>query len=36
LIGNGCTNWKYDATPAMVDVAYYYGLVDDVHYNNVK
>lgn len=32
LIGNGCTNWKYDATPAMMDVSYYYGLIDDTTY----
>lgn len=36
MIGNGCTNWAYDATPAMIDVAYYYGLIDDTTYDNIN
>lgn len=36
MVGNGVTNWKYDATPAMVEVAYWYNLMDEDSYNNIK
>lgn len=28
LVGNGLTNWTYDATPASIEMAYYRGLLD--------
>lgn len=32
MIGNGVTNWKYDATPAFIEMAYWHGLMDmDMH-----
>ena len=27
LVGNGVTNWKYDADPAMVKTWFYRGLI---------
>lgn len=35
-VGNGVTNWKYDATPAFVEQAYWYGLLDDQLYTDMK
>lgn len=35
-VGNGITNWKYDADPAFVEQAYWFGLVDDVMYHQMK
>lgn len=29
MVGNGVTNWKYDTTPAFVEMAYWHGLYDD-------
>ena len=26
MVGNGCTNWKYDTTPAYMEMAYYHSL----------
>lgn len=28
IVGNGVTNWKYDGTPAYVEMAYWHGLID--------
>jgi len=28
MVGNGVTNWKYDTTPAYVEMAYWHGLYD--------
>lgn len=36
MVGNGVTNWKYDADPAFVEQAYWFGLVDDVLYHQMK
>lgn len=29
MVGNGVTDWKYDTTPAFVEMAYWHGLYDD-------
>ena len=29
MVGNGVTNWKYDTTPAFIEMAYWHGLYDD-------
>jgi serine carboxypeptidase-like clade 2 len=26
MVGNGCTNWKYDTEPAYMEMAYYHSL----------
>jgi hypothetical protein len=36
MVGNGVTNWKYDTTPAFVEMAYWFGLYDDTLYHNIK
>ena len=36
MVGNGVTNWKYDTTPAFVQMAYWHGLYDDDLYNVIK
>lgn len=36
MVGNGVTNWKYDTTPAYVEMAYWHGLYDDALYHNLK
>lgn len=36
MVGNGVTNWKYDADPAFVEQAYWFGLIDDVQYHQMK
>jgi carboxypeptidase C (cathepsin A) len=28
LVGNGVTNWKYDTTPAYVEMGFWHGLYD--------
>ena len=28
IVGNGVTNWKYDGTPAYVEMSYWHGLID--------
>lgn len=36
LVGNGVTNWKYDTTPAYVEMAYWHGLYDSDLYEAFK
>lgn len=36
MVGNGVTHWKYDADPAFVEQAYWYGILDDVTYQQMK
>jgi carboxypeptidase C (cathepsin A) len=36
MVGNGVTHWKYDADPAFVEQAYWFGLVDDDLYHQMK
>ena len=36
LVGNGVTNWKYDTTPAYVEMAFWHGLYDLDTYNAMK
>ena len=36
MVGNGVTNWKYDTTPAFVEMAYWHGLYDDDLYATLK
>jgi len=35
-VGNGVTHWKYDAEPAAIEQAYWFGLVDDALYQKMK
>ena len=35
-VGNGVTDWKYDATTAFIEQAYWYGIVDDPMYHQMK
>ena len=39
MVGNGVTNYKYDTTPAYIEIAFWHGLYDidmyeDFHENN--
>ena len=36
MIGNGVTHWKYDTTPAFVEMAFLHGLIDPKLYLNIK
>lgn len=36
LVGNGVTNWKYDTTPAYLEMAYWHGLYDTEMYQSLK
>lgn len=36
MVGNGVTDWKYDTTPAFVEMAYWFGLTDDKLYSDIK
>ena len=36
MVGNGVTTWKYDTTPAFVEMAYWFGITDDTLYHNIK
>ena len=29
MVGNGCTNWTYDTTPAMLNMTYWHALYND-------
>ena len=35
MVGNGCTNWNYDTTPAYLEMAYWHGLYDDALYKSM-
>lgn len=35
IVGNGVTNWKYDGTPAYVEMAYWHGLIDQTLHDNL-
>lgn len=35
MVGNGVTHWKYDADPAFVEQAYWYGIVNETMYNQM-
>jgi serine carboxypeptidase-like clade 2 len=36
LVGNGCTNWTYDALPASIDMYYWRSLLDEGTYQAMK
>ena len=36
MVGNGVTHWKYDGAPATAEAAYWFGLLDDVTYHQMK
>jgi hypothetical protein len=36
LVGNGVTNWKYDTTPAYLEMGYWHGLYDTEMYQSLK
>lgn len=36
MVGNGVTNWKYDTTPAYLEMAYWHGLYDSDLYEAFK
>jgi len=35
MVGNGCTNWNYDTTPAYIEMGYWHGLYDDDLYKKI-
>jgi len=35
MVGNGCTNWDVDCTPAYMEMAYWHGLYDDDLYKTI-
>jgi len=35
MVGNGCTDWSVDCTPAYMEMAYWHGLYDDALYNTI-
>lgn len=36
MVGNGVTNYDYDTTPALVEIAYAHSLYDTTTYNMLK
>lgn len=36
MVGNGCTNWDFDTTPAYIEMAYWHGLYDTDLYNTIQ
>ncbi len=36
IVGNGVTNWKYDTTPAFIEMGYWHGLYDTDIYDALK
>lgn len=36
MVGNGVTHWKYDGRPAFVEMAYFFSLIDDQLYFDLK
>jgi carboxypeptidase C (cathepsin A) len=34
-VGNGVTNWKFDTTPAFVDMGYWHSLYDTALYDKI-
>ncbi len=36
MVGNGVTDWKYDTTPAFVEMAYWFALYDGDTYFDIK
>ena len=35
MVGNGCTNWDVDTTPAYVEMGFWHGLYDTETYNKI-
>jgi hypothetical protein len=35
MVGNGCTNWTYDALPATVDMVYWHSLISQELHDNI-
>lgn len=35
MVGNGCTDWHYDTTPAFIEMAYWHGLYDQDLYQSI-
>ena len=36
MVGNGVTDYKYDCEPAMFEMSYWFSLIDQKLYNDVK
>lgn len=36
LVGNGCTNWKVDTTPAYLEMGFWHSLYDTATYDSMK
>ena len=36
MVGNAVTNWKYDTTPAYIDIGYWRGLYDTTTWEALK
>ena len=32
MVGNGCTNWKYDTTPAQIELYYWHSFISKEAY----
>jgi len=35
MVGNGCTNWTYDTTPAMLNMTYWHALYNTELHDNM-
>lgn len=36
MVGNGCTNWKYDTTPAQIELYYWHSFISKDLYDKYK
>lgn len=36
MVGNGCTNWKYDTTPAQIELYYWHSFISKDLYDTYK
>jgi len=36
MVGNGVTDWRYDTTPAFLQLAYYQGIFDEKAYQSMQ
>ena len=35
MVGNGVTNWKYDTTPARIEMSYWHGIYSSKMYEDL-
>jgi len=36
MVGNGCTDWNVDTTPAYLEMGYWHGLLDDATHDRLS